>query len=207
MWFAWTIGGFLQVASKRYFISNWRFSDWIHALSGTFIIGATIYSCFDLFLEYGFTWKVHPVIGTVGLVMSIVVGLTGLFTILFSRYSRWVRFDVSRIFGSIHCFFGYLTLILCVVVNSGGMITYASNFQHSKKLYSYAFYNFYLIIAVLLTSEIVYRCWRKTRENSKFILNKNSKNKILVKEFALRAAKGENLIILENLVLDFSDYA
>jgi hypothetical protein len=94
-----------------------------------------------------------------------------------------------------------------VVVNSGGMITYALNFRLSKRLYSCAFYNFYLIIAVLITSEITYRCWRKTRENSKFILNKKSKIPFRLMDLELRAARGENLVILENLVLDFSDYA
>jgi len=87
------------------------------------------------------------------------------------------------------------------------MLTYALNFLNSKVLYSYAFYNFYFIIGIVLTSEITYRCWRKTRVNSKFELNKKYEIPIPLKELELRANRGENLVILENAVLDFSDYA
>ena len=136
--------------------------------------------------------------------------MTGIFASFYSHCHRdksWARFEVWKIFGSLHTFFGYLTLTLCVGVNSGGMLTYALNFLNSKVLYSYAFYNFYFIIGIVLTSEITYRCWRKTRVNSKFELNKKYEIPIPLKELELRANRGENLVILENAVLDFSDYA
>ena len=198
------------MASKRYFIQNWRCSAWLHALSGTAIVGVTIYSFIDLYREYGFSLKNHAIFGYIALVLSVVVGLTGLITFFFSRCHRdksWARFELWKIFGSMHTFLGYLTLTLCVGVNSGGMVTYALHYLNSKMLYQYAFYNFYFIIGIVLSSEITYRCWRKTRVNSKFVLNKKYEIPIALKELELRAARGENLVILENLVLDFSDYA
>ena len=38
LWFAWGILGFLQIASSRYLKSYWKFTMWIHRISGSLVI-------------------------------------------------------------------------------------------------------------------------------------------------------------------------
>jgi hypothetical protein len=98
-------------------------------------------------------------------------------------------------------------MVLCALVCSGGIGTYALLFLGDENLYNFAFYNFYAVCSMSLLSEIIYRCWKGKSERSYYDNNFKINTVITVEEFDERVQKGENLVIYENMVLDFGDYA
>jgi hypothetical protein len=74
-------------------------------------------------------------------------------------------------------------MLLCALVCSGGIGTYAILFLDDENLFQYAFYNFYAICGVTILSEIIYRCWRGTSVRTFYELNFLINTVVTVEEF------------------------
>lgn len=186
MWLLWIIGGWIQVASKRYFISNWTTADVIHAFVGTVICVLTFWNCAALFVVYGFLPSLHSIAGMCCLLAIAALFGTGWLTSLLTRYHKekiWAENENWRIAAMAHKIIAYVTLVLCALVCSGGIGTYALLFLDDEFLYKFAFYNFYAVCGMSFISELVYRCWRKDMVKTNYDLNFKINTVVTVEEF------------------------
>lgn len=138
MWLLWVIGGWIQVASKRYFITDWSRADLIHAVVGSIICIATMWNCISLFMVYGFLPALHPIAGIFCLFFITLLFITGVTTYILTRYYKekiWDPSEVWRKMAKLHSIIAYVTLILCALVCSGGIGTYALLFLNDDNLY------------------------------------------------------------------------
>ena len=127
MFSLWTIGGGIQLASKRYFISNWRSADQIHAVVGTIMVLGTLTNILDLFKVYGAHRNIHVILGCVCMVLDVLMCITGMASYFIQRLG-WKKSEGMRIFFKLHRIMGYFTLTMNMIVCFGGTVTYAYNF-------------------------------------------------------------------------------
>ena len=138
MWLLWIVGGWIQVASKRYFITHWSKADLIHAVVGSAICIVTITNCFFLFLEYGFLPSLHAIAGIFCMVFIFALFVSGVLTYMLTRFHKekiWAVNENWRIAAKVHTVIAYVTLVLCALVCSGGIGTYALLFLNDVYLY------------------------------------------------------------------------
>ena len=77
-WSAWTILGFIQIASNRFLRKFWRVHMWIHIISGMLILILTTYACAALIKDKGeIETDVHSIIGLIFFALTFLVVLIG----------------------------------------------------------------------------------------------------------------------------------
>jgi hypothetical protein len=160
MFCLWIVGGGIQLASKRYFISNWRSADQIHAVMGTVMVLGTLTNIIDLFKVYGAHRNIHVILGFVCVSMDLIMMVTGMASYFVQRWG-WKQSEGMRRFFKLHRIMGYLTLTMNLIVCFGGTVTYAYNFLRDIKLIWIGSCTTFAMLVVTIFSEIVYRRWRR----------------------------------------------
>ena len=76
MWSAWFIGGLLLLVTKRYLKKYWRFSHWLHALLGYFVLVVTLFFAMSV-TRWDPFFTIHTAVGSLAVLVTLFGALTG----------------------------------------------------------------------------------------------------------------------------------
>jgi hypothetical protein len=81
LWGAWGMMGLLQIASSRYLKVFWQYNIWIHMISGSLILGLTIFFGIEGIRHNDdvFTKNWHSIFGVVALLVVPFVSALGFY--------------------------------------------------------------------------------------------------------------------------------
>ena len=130
MWFAWSIGGLVQIISNRYFKHKYAWRQFVHTLTGllmclTVISGFTIVfglSGWALMFDFA-RHNMHPTFGNATVFFGVAVTIGGLAAESLRRFGTYDwRSSLVLSVGKIHKVFGYLLICFSQVTISTGLI-------------------------------------------------------------------------------------
>jgi hypothetical protein len=173
----------------------------IHLLSGLLITAATAYFCFTLFIGTGFKISgTHTVLGF-GMLCTIgFVSIGGLVLTYVKKNTTWnTRLVLNIRLG--HKLFGFLIWFAGIVTLSLGLGSYAEMYQ--TKTDYLVLLNGGGMVAIFLICELIYRNLRKGEDPW---VTKSLTTTMTEHEFESAVKRGEQLWILDDLVLNLTPF-
>lgn len=203
MWGAWGVLGLVQLVTNRYLKggNGWRYGMWAHRISGTLTLLITLVMAFLALKEGG--WEVgnlHSVLGVIILSLVLLIVLGGVLNRSLMQRLRWRTKDVLRV-KMVHRYFGYFMLILSEAAIVTGSLKYA-NKQGDNVNIPGLVHVFVFFIIILLVEGI----FQKYRRGETPFVEPTSEEVISTEEFDKRVVGGEQLVILDDLILDVSHF-
>lgn len=200
-WLAWGLFGLVQPVSARYMKTWWRANMWIHRISGTFILLVTIAMGLVGISKVSWTLSganAHYVTGLIIFFATLFIALGGVYARSMTRRLKWQTRAIHRIQG-IHKMFGRLMIILAQVTILLGVIQWNENYStYANPL---GIVNIVVYFGIVLILEFVFQLVKL----SKPLPYKTPIANMTLEEFNQRSAL-EGLVLLDDLVLDVSDY-
>lgn len=200
MWFAWGLLGFLQLASTRYFRHKWRVAMWVHRISGALAVLITL--SMGLIAFNAGNWELGSALHCyIGLFVMITSGMLGLGGFIARKSLERMTWNTKRALTikSGHKLFGYaLVTISEAAIVSGGLSLGDSGNLLAALL---CWVHIGLFVLAVIGFEAYLR-YSKKREDP-FEAPENS---ITRDEFEERVSEGEQLVLLDDLVLDVSGF-
>ena len=94
-----------------------------------------------------------------------------------------------------------------MIVCFGGTVTYAYNFLQDMTLIWISTCTTLAMLILIVSSEIVYRRWRRPQPHFAFDKSPSFHRAISSTEFDIMVARGQKLVILNEMILDLKDYS
>mmetsp|Transcript_3678 Transcript_3678/g.3606 ORF Transcript_3678/g.3606 Transcript_3678/m.3606 type:complete len:189 (+) Transcript_3678:146-712(+) len=173
-----------------------------HYITGVIMLISTtsyVFYVFDYF-SWGFFEPINPhtVIGVLILIFVYIIVVAGLLVYYMKGNAEW-KTRVILVMKWTHKYFGYLLLLTAQVNIYYGSKEYA--FYDLGGRYINGTVNLIVMLIMPLAVELVFQ-WYKRRNVIYITPMINISNE----QFAIRVKQGEELLILEDLVLDISKY-
>jgi hypothetical protein len=205
MWFAWCILPILLVASNRWLAHKGDRQQYVHSFIGLLILLVTVTCEMILVVKYGFyfTEKIHNTIGFIALLFVLMVVNGGLMTYRTKQANSWENTRKVLLIKAVHRSAGYALILLANVNVFLGTYNFTTNFKAVEGLFWVAPAQFGVVVSIVLFMEINYRFMKKGEDEFEITPNHPT---ITEKEFDARIENGEKLWILDELVLDVSQY-
>eukprot|EP00347_Sterkiella_histriomuscorum_P018766 403344262 len=199
MWVCWGLMGFLMVWSNRYFKQHWRLNMIIHSICGTglFIINLIFGLGAITYLDWKIKVSIHGILGSLLAILLPFAAIEGIISRMLLKRLRW-KTNILLIIQDVHKYLSYFTVFISQLAIIGGTLTY-NQWDVEGTLLAFIHCGFFY--TVLITYELTFRFVH--RKNTKFI---SHPNKMTVQEFEDRIKKGEQLVLMNHLVLDISRY-
>ena len=145
--------------------------------------------------------KIHPhhIVGFSITICVLILWASGVVAFKIKE-QEWMTLKIYTA-GKIHKVIGYAFIFLGFFACGTGMIEFQHNYG-TEELRWYGAANLYITILVYVVSE----CCHRRRRNSKDVFLAPDKF-MTIKEFEEKIQKGEKLWILDNIILDLSEYA
>ncbi|TNV83375.1 hypothetical protein FGO68_gene16315 [Halteria grandinella] len=202
LWFAWGVLGLLQIISGRHIRQFWKTSMWLHRISGILNLAITMTMVLLAFKKVN--WKLqnnlHALLGLGVLCVNGLIVLGGFLTRWLIQHFRWGNRRIMWM-KFIHSSMGYMTILIAQVAIVTGSLQYAELHDMAALPALLGFIHAIVFGGLIFILEIYIRIYR-TREQ-RFIKPGNVVTRV---EFDQRIGQGETLVILDDLVLDVTDF-
>eukprot|EP00347_Sterkiella_histriomuscorum_P024123 403332230 len=199
MWAAWGILGLIQIISNRYLKVYWKANRIVHTLSGVSILILTLVMGL-LAMQKG-SWEISKLWHTLmGFIIMVAVGfivIGGIMTGVQLYAVRWNTQLVLRVKLG-HKIFGYILIFVSQIAIVLGGFKWSS-FSNQNNPYVIA--HIVVFFLVLIVLEGIY--YRFQMNETNFV---DPKNTISRADFKKRVAGGEQLVVVDDLVLDVSRF-
>jgi len=198
-WLPWTVLCLAMFITNRWFAHVSDKMQYIHAFLGWLVMILTLAFVFLLFVFEG--WDVddlHQIIGFSVTVVSVYMVGNGIATYYVKNESRWNSQQKIKLMRQTHKILGFMSFF-------AGAITIWLGFEEwngARNLKFLGPLNLVLSIVLFLGFEANFQLM-KDREDA---FPTDGYPIISEAEFNIRVRKGENLCILDNLVLDLTNY-
>lgn len=203
MWVSWTLLSLVMLATNRWFS---YLSDKMlicHTISGLSVLIFTIAGA-ALAMNYNdfvfSTW--HTIFGWVVVVVLCLVSLLGMAALRFKMMSKGDT-KMTKTFRKVHKAIALFVQLLAIVATTLGMSEYFSYHKDTPDSSLMVPLSLSFTIILFVGNEIYYQYWRRLEDP--FIIEEFYPV-ITSDEFEERVRNGEKLVILDNLVLDITDF-
>jgi cytochrome b involved in lipid metabolism len=204
MWISWFVIGTLMICTNRWYTHLHDATGYLHAFFGWAILGCTAFAAIDLIANRGWHFKgKHHVLGFMvffGLILFVITGIaTFLSRKLLKRNTQTIIAlrTIHRLLA-----FGFWAFSMATITT--GMLYYKNNFATNTDDYKYfPWLSLGIMGFIVLTNESYFQ-WIKRKEDP-FVTNKTLKN-MKQEAFHDMVAKGQKLVILDNMVLDVASF-
>lgn len=212
-WFQWTVLGYIMIAVRRYWSSKYGLSITVHVVLATICSALTMTLGFSAKEHLGWNFyqvNFHNKIATAMMFIAPVTYIMGLITLLTMKYygnnAHWTnKKEVSRQLSLIHRILGYGLMVHASVVTLTGVFVFKERYDAIDPLVGWV--NFAVSIFVTILSEVLYRRWLKTNRAVLETPKKNFLPEMTYDEIMHQVYnKDRNLVILDNLVLNFGEF-
>lgn len=202
MWTAWGVLGWVQLFTNRYLKwgNMWRYTMWIHRVSGTLTLLLTWVFAMLALKRAGWEVEVgvHQILGVIVLSFVTLIVLGGVFNRSMMQRLRWRTADMLRIKRG-HRWFAYLMLLLTEASIISGSLKYAA-YQGDTVNVPGLVHSFVFFISIILIEGLYQKF---NRQEMSFV---DPHNLVTREDFARRIEGGEELVILDDLILDVSAF-
>ena len=213
---AWCPIGFVLLATQRYYKTQWLLMFHSHNLLGIAVFAVTVWSCLKMYAFHD--WKqndsVHSVLGLIALLLSVVVGVTGLVTAAMMQIfsgggSQWRERDRHYLVAKVHRYSGWFMILLGNAVCSGGTASYFSKIGFS--VYGVIGLSTSLIfLAVVAVHEYFRRRFNRNNfrlvEGEELWASRQGLKSWTPSQIERAVAQGDPLVICDNMVLRTDGY-
>lgn len=175
----------------------------LHTLSGLIILATSFYCVFLLIINFGALYldHLHNLVGFIILCLVTLISLGGMATAFVKRSVKWntkfiVRFKVA------HRVLGFLTWLFAIFVTCTGLESYSELWLNGETNYL-IWINGSLMVLIFLICELTFRKLRSGED--KWVTNELEKV-YTVEQFEKLVSMGEKLWILDDMVLDLTNF-
>lgn len=199
LWAAWGLLGLVLLLSSRY-LKTFRFAIYIHIIAGMLVLIATLFMSFLALrkAEWEISGDPHDILGVIILASSVFITLTG----FMARYRVLKKLPINWL----HRMSGFVMIILGQVTILTGVMSYSNNFSGQSTpigiVHVAIFYGLWLIIEII--HQIRLRMLAKSVAGDDH--SEQEERIYSMEEFNLLIAKGRQLVILDDLILDIKNY-
>jgi len=209
MWVAWTALGAVMIGTSRWFSTYWRYSILVHAFLGWVVTGLTLYAGIAAIQKSkGFLdiRKSHSFIGSLMVIAVGVIALTGAVA-LGARWRKQWNTNLVTLLRKTHKSIALIVLAVAPTFQMGSGFGAWKHLEGEGGRYAWMGpVNLALVIVVFTGLEVWYRFKRDGPEVELKPKASLSGKTMTVQEFEQRVKSGEQLCILDDLVLDVGDY-
>lgn len=197
---------FINIAAVRWYNSVWNKTIIIHALTGQIITALTIIYTLKLGLEFSLD-EPHALIGSLYFVFIIPIAISGMIGMIARKKLAW-NTKFTTIVRKFHKYIASTLVIASFLQIFSGILIY-----HNKKTKigqeSFNLGVIYMPVAIILFAafEVAYRMKRDAAKYDINLLKKFEGQVMTEAEFEEKIKNGEKLVILDDLVLDVTNYS
>ena len=197
--------------SKRYMKKTWKLSHYLHICLGYAVLILTVIMAIKVYNKATFE-SIHNVIGSLAVVLTVVVSVTGSFTAAVMQFYRgdkpWSKREKVELVARIHRYFGYLMLFVGnVAVMTGAGHYYGEKMKGDERRILGVFSMLVFCILVVIF-EAIYRI--RNRYSLGLVNTPSERNgkskKMSVSTVNALVNEGRKLVIFDNLVLDLNGF-
>jgi len=203
LWLAWFVFGLTMIGLTRWFVYVSDKVQYIHAIAGWAVTGATLFATILQVARRGLVFDklTHSIAGTLMMAGVLPLALSGAHAFRTKENAKWSTSRVTRS-RKVHRRLALLFWLLSSVALTSGLFAYAR--IRGSKWAMLAPLNLFAMLLITIGLEARFR-WQRKQEDP--FVTPHLKEVISEQEFEARVKKGEQLCILDDLVLDLSSYA
>ena len=202
MWVCWFIFGMVQVGTQRWWKKEWKYNGIAHMITGTLVCLGTLFSSADIIIRYGFNrYNNHPWEYSITFA-SFPIAVSGFIDYYYMQNADWGTRKL-RIIKKFHAIIGFAFVFIGIFICANGMKLWFQFYE--PKYENLAMVQFWVQIGIILVAEIHYQIRYRGEvplQGESYLAHVN----ITEMEFEERVKNGEKLWILDDLVLDLSEY-
>lgn len=203
LWASWSLLALLQISSNRYLKGPfWKINMWIHRVVGTVMMAFTLGFGFKAWNKLGgkVINNAHSYFAFPVLLLVFFIAIGGVITRSCLRRQRW-NTRKALLMKKLHKYAAYFILVSGFLAVAAGILAYRTNPKHPSDfpLERLHMAGYLLVFAALETH---YQMTLQKEEE----FDSSKVESINVEEFERRVARGEKLVVLDNLVLDVAAF-
>lgn len=200
MWVLWNLFAFVQLGTVRWLAEYWKYNQFIHNAVGIFTALYTILGGYAAFMHSNFKVKAHPhqILGFSFACVVIFLWVTGAVAYKIKE-KEWMTKKIYQA-GKLHKVVGYGFIFVGIFTVAFGIREWIEKWGTKSMVYL-AFLNLLVTIVFYTTVEC---CHRKKRFGKDPWIT--PEKTMTIKEFEEKVRNGEKLWILDNIILDLSEY-
>ena len=204
MWFLWSVFGFLLLCSNRWYAYASDKMQYVHSITGFIMLLMTLTFVILVSRQVGWvlTAAVHTIFGWLLLLSTVLAIFGGIATYRIKNTVEWNTKQIM-LMRRVHGWAGRVVFLSAYIPCTLGILLYCKNHDDAKSLSFLAYINIAFGLLFMIGNEFRYQ--RMLNQLDEFDVKQYPV--ITETEFEERVKKGENLSILDNLVLDLTNYA
>ena len=202
MWLAWFVFGLTMIGLNRWFTYISDKFQYVHAIAGWAVALATLFASILQISRRGLEFdELHTIVGNIMMCGVLFLALSGVYAFRRKGSTEWST-DKVKSSRKIHRRLALAFWLLSLVGIWTGLAEYSEGRGEQWKRLGTL--NLFVMLLITIGLEARFR-WQRKQEDP--FIAAELKDVITEQEFEARVKKGEQLCILDDLVLDLSSYA